>query len=145
MTFVLPVLLQPTRQQAFPSRSGLLEFIWIIRRKADIGWIKAEEELLAAAESCPNSNFQIRAFVTREGEVQVSSGDGVDVGVGKEVVTEGIRLRAESTSTTSADGEGLLLFCTWALALRMQTETGRDAPMWARMLLISCRGRCMVR
>ncbi|RLL99200.1 hypothetical protein CFD26_103525 [Aspergillus turcosus] len=106
VTFVLPVLLQLTRQQAFPSRSGLLEFIWVIRRKDDMRWIKGEmDELLAVAEGCPSSKFRIRVFVTREGEVQELNQDDGDGDVGKEVVKEGVRLRAASTSTTSADGE----------------------------------------
>jgi ferric-chelate reductase len=107
VTFVLPVLLHLIRQPSFSSRSGLLEFIWVIRRKADMAWLKAEmDELVAAAEGCPNSNFRVRVFVTREADADAEALNKDDVDVdGKEVVKEGI-LRTSSTSTTSAEAEG---------------------------------------
>ncbi|GIJ92337.1 hypothetical protein Asppvi_011318 [Aspergillus pseudoviridinutans] len=98
VTFVLPVLLQLSRQPGFPSRSGLLEFIWVIRRKADMQWIKAEmDELRSAAKGC--ANFRIKVFVTREGDVesQVESQE-----LEKELVKEGIQ---RTESNTSRDGE----------------------------------------
>ncbi|EAW07008.1 ferric reductase family protein [Aspergillus clavatus NRRL 1] len=67
VTFVLPLLLSLVRgDHAASPRRGLLEFIWIVRRRADIDWIRSEmDELCAAAEAQPGS-FLIRVFVTRE-------------------------------------------------------------------------------
>ncbi|GIK05974.1 hypothetical protein Aspvir_010091 [Aspergillus viridinutans] len=97
VTFVLPVLLQLSRQADFPSRSGLFEFIWVIRRKADIEWIKSEmDELRSAAEGC--ANFRMRVFVTREGDAEAQ----VQALEKEELVKEGIQ-RIETK--TSRDGE----------------------------------------
>ncbi|GIC87609.1 ferric reductase family protein [Aspergillus udagawae] len=96
VTFVLPVLLQLSRQAGFPSRSGLIEFIWVIRRKADMEWIKAEmDELRSAAEGC--ANFRIKVYVTREGNVESQAQE-----LEKELVKEGIQ---RTESNTSRDGE----------------------------------------
>ncbi|RHZ57288.1 ferric reductase family protein [Aspergillus thermomutatus] len=92
VTFVLPVLLQMTRRAGFPARTGLLEFVWIIRRRADVEWIESEmDELQAAADSC--ANFRVRVFVTREAEElkEDHAGD-------KELVKESIQRTASDPS-----------------------------------------------
>ncbi|KAL4966631.1 ferric reductase family protein [Aspergillus stella-maris] len=61
VTFVLPVLLTLASQ---PRRRGLLEFVWVIRRKDDLNWIEPELGILRKAASS-SSNFRIRIFVTR--------------------------------------------------------------------------------
>ncbi|GFF92912.1 hypothetical protein IFM60648_09907 [Aspergillus lentulus] len=99
VTFVLPALLQLSRQTGFASRSGLIEFIWVIRRKADTEWLKAElDELRAAAEVC--ANFRIRVFVTREG---AADADTQVQDLEKKVLVSNAIQRTEST--TSRDGE----------------------------------------
>ncbi|KAL3463518.1 ferric reductase like transmembrane component-domain-containing protein [Aspergillus heterothallicus] len=60
VTFVLPVLLALSRS----PRRGNLEFVWVIRRKADLKWIEPELQTLRKAAAA-SSNFRIRIFVTR--------------------------------------------------------------------------------
>ncbi|KAL4863448.1 hypothetical protein BDV12DRAFT_177454 [Aspergillus spectabilis] len=62
VTFVLPALLALTQQS--PSRRGLVEFVWAIRRKDDLKWIEPELAQLRKA-AATSSNFRIRIFVTR--------------------------------------------------------------------------------
>jgi ferric-chelate reductase len=99
VTFILPVLLQLSRQTGFTSRSGLIEFVWVIRRKADTEWLKSElDELVAAAEVC--ANFRVRVFVTREGDTDADA--QVQDLEKKELVKDAIQ-RTESNA--SRDGE----------------------------------------
>ncbi|KAL4914366.1 ferric reductase like transmembrane component-domain-containing protein [Aspergillus aurantiobrunneus] len=62
ITFVLPVLLALATQDS--PRRGLIEFVWVIRRKDDLRWIEPELETLRMAAAA-SSNFRIRIFVTR--------------------------------------------------------------------------------
>ncbi|KAL6230988.1 hypothetical protein BDW75DRAFT_221346 [Aspergillus navahoensis] len=62
VTFVLPVLL--TLAQRTMQRRGLLEFVWVVRRKDDTDWIQSELETLKRAAAGVR-NFRIRIFVTR--------------------------------------------------------------------------------
>lgn len=64
VTFVLPALLALTSQSRASQRRGLLEFVWVVRRRDDLKWI--EPELNALKEAAASvSNFRIRVFVTR--------------------------------------------------------------------------------
>ncbi|KAI9368646.1 ferric reductase like transmembrane component-domain-containing protein [Aspergillus egyptiacus] len=63
VTFVLPVLLALTTSQL--PRRGLIEFVWVIRRKEDLKWIEPELHLLRTAAAA-TSTFRIRIFVTRD-------------------------------------------------------------------------------
>ncbi|KAL4815021.1 ferric reductase like transmembrane component-domain-containing protein [Aspergillus spinulosporus] len=61
VTFVLPLLLRLAQQA---RRRGLLEFVWVVRRKDDLDWIQPELETLKKAAAAMR-NFRIRIFVTR--------------------------------------------------------------------------------
>ena len=65
VTFILPVLMALALSNRFSCRSGLTEFIWVIRRKTDMQWISKELDILRAATQV-SSNFSIRIFFTRE-------------------------------------------------------------------------------
>ncbi|KAL4804125.1 ferric reductase like transmembrane component-domain-containing protein [Aspergillus unguis] len=60
VTFVLPVLLALSQR----PRTGLLEFVWVVRRRDDLNWIESELEVLRNAATGA-SNFRIHIFVTR--------------------------------------------------------------------------------
>ncbi|KAL4998352.1 ferric reductase like transmembrane component-domain-containing protein [Aspergillus recurvatus] len=61
VTFVLPVLLTLAQRT---QRRGLLEFVWVVRRKDDMDWVEGELEMLKKAAAAVR-NFRIRIFVTR--------------------------------------------------------------------------------
>ncbi|SMR45611.1 unnamed protein product [Zymoseptoria tritici ST99CH_1E4] len=71
ITFVLPILFHLMTAPT-PRGSGdrKIEFIWVVRRKQDLEWVKPELDTLRAARA--RINLSIRIFVTREG------GDGVE-------------------------------------------------------------------
>ena len=71
VTFVLPLLQAVVLNSYFPTRKSIVEFVWVVRHRADVRWIQAElDALRAVAERC--AHFRVRVFVTR------------DVGVGVE-------------------------------------------------------------
>ena len=84
VTFILPILMALALSNRFSCRSGLTEFIWVIRRKTDMQWISKElDSLRAAAKLSPN--FKIHIFVTREdspleGDSESSSSQITEVG-----------------------------------------------------------------
>lgn len=66
ITFVLPPLLA-LATTSLANRRGLVELVWVIRRRKDVKWIESElHQLRKAAEAC--SMFRIRVFVTRGAE-----------------------------------------------------------------------------
>ncbi|KAL4895364.1 ferric reductase like transmembrane component-domain-containing protein [Aspergillus ambiguus] len=65
VTFVLPLLQAITMTNLFHKRRSQVEFIWVIRRKENLNWIRDEiDALRTVAENCPH--FRIRIFITRE-------------------------------------------------------------------------------
>lgn len=63
VTFVLPALLALTQSRK-SQRRGLLEFVWVVRRRDDLKWIEPELNTLKEA-AASMANFRIRIFVTR--------------------------------------------------------------------------------
>lgn len=60
VTFVLPVVLALSQR----PRRGLIEFVWVVRRRDDLKWIEAELDTLRKAASS-TMTFRIHIFVTR--------------------------------------------------------------------------------
>ncbi|KAI9929318.1 hypothetical protein AWENTII_009031 [Aspergillus wentii] len=74
VSFVLPALMQTISEV---GEHQLVEFVWVVRRENDTRWIENELRQLEKTASSM-SNFNIRIFVTREGEAtsESSSADG---------------------------------------------------------------------
>ncbi|KAF7590025.1 hypothetical protein BBP40_003413 [Aspergillus hancockii] len=71
VTFVLPILLALVSERH--PRRGNVEFIWAIRRRADMKWVEPELQILRKAAG-KSSNFRIRIFITRgDGENTTTS------------------------------------------------------------------------
>ncbi|PLN74949.1 ferric reductase like transmembrane component-domain-containing protein [Aspergillus taichungensis] len=65
VTFVLPLLQAVVLNSYFPSRKSIVEFVWVVRHRADVRWIQAElDALRVVAERC--AHFRVRVFVTRD-------------------------------------------------------------------------------
>ncbi|KAH8817210.1 ferric-chelate reductase [Xylogone sp. PMI_703] len=63
VTFILPLLDFLLRQPKVNGSARLIEFVWVIRFKSDLLWVKSELEELAMLAKA--SNAAIRIFVTR--------------------------------------------------------------------------------
>lgn len=92
VTFILPVLMTLIQSSQFHCRRGLVEFIWVIRRRTDMQWISREfDTLCAVAQTC--QNFRIRVFATREDllpetDNSVPSSQSIDVEPSDEAIHE---------------------------------------------------------
>lgn len=65
VTFILPFMMSLVQNSQFHCRKGLIEFIWVIRRRTDMQWIAREfDTLCTVAQTC--QDFRICVFVTRE-------------------------------------------------------------------------------
>ncbi|KJX92241.1 ferric reductase like transmembrane component like protein [Zymoseptoria brevis] len=72
ITFVLPVLFHlMTAPTPRGSADRKIEFIWVVRRRQDLEWVRPELDTLRAASA--RMNLTIRIFVTREGRDGVES------------------------------------------------------------------------
>lgn len=65
ITFVVPVLLELSKQQRVPDRK--VELVWAVRRDGDVEWISRELDVLRRTSG--QTNLSVRIFVTRENEV----------------------------------------------------------------------------
>ena len=64
VTFVLPVLMSLVTGSQLYSSSSMIEFVWIVRKKSDMLWIRDELDTLRLAAR--TMNLKISIFVTRE-------------------------------------------------------------------------------